>query len=58
MAQELPSPLQDRFSERMTELPVDEQASIRKALASVAKMMDGAEVEPVTAPPIPKKHKR
>ena len=55
MAQELPSPLQDRFSERMTELSADEQASIRTALASVAKMMDSAEMEPVIAP-VPKKH--
>lgn len=50
MAQELPSPLQDRFSERMTELSADEQAAIRAALASVAKMMDSGEMEPVTIP--------
>ncbi|HEY1992711.1 MAG TPA: MarR family transcriptional regulator [Gammaproteobacteria bacterium] len=50
MSQELPSPLQDRFGERMTELPVDERASIRAALASVARMMDGADLEPLTAP--------
>ena len=59
MSQELPSPLQDRFSERMTELSADDQAAIRMALASVAKMMDAAEIEPVTAPPASnKKHKR
>jgi DNA-binding MarR family transcriptional regulator len=59
MSQELPSPLQDRFSERMTELSADDQAAIRMALASVAKMMDAAEIEPVTAPPTSnKKHKR
>ena len=40
MSQELPSPLQDRFSERMTELSADEQQAIRVALASVARMMD------------------
>src|SRR5579859_5000612 len=40
MSHELPSPLQDRFSERMTELSADEQAAIRAALASVARMMD------------------
>lgn len=60
MSQELPSPLQDRFSERMTELSADDQAAIRAALASVAKMMDAADIEPVAAPPAAhqKKHKR
>lgn len=59
MSQELPSPLQDRFSERMTELSADDQAAIRMALASVAKMMDAADIEPVAAPPASnKKHKR
>ena len=58
MAQELPSPLQDRFSERMTDLSADEQASIRAALASVARMMDAAEIEPVAVPRNGKKHKR
>ena len=50
MAQELPSPLQDRFAARMTELSPEEQRSIRAALASVAKMMDAAEIEPPVAP--------
>ena len=58
MAQELPSPLQDRFKERMTELPPEEQASIRSALASVARMMDAAEIDPVTIPAQFKKKKR
>jgi len=60
MSQELPSPLQDRFSERMTELSADDQAAIRAALASVAKMMDPAEMEPATVPTQAdqKKHKR
>ena len=59
MSQELPSPLQDRFSERMTELSADDQAAIRMALASVAKMTDAADIEPAPAPPASnKKHKR
>ena len=40
MSQELPSPLQERFGARLTELPADEQAAIRKALDSVARMME------------------
>lgn len=40
MAQELPSPLQERFGERLTELSIDDQTSIRMALGSVARMME------------------
>ena len=40
MAQELPSPLQERFGSRLADLPADEQAVIRKALNSVARMME------------------
>lgn len=40
MAQELPSPLQVRFTDKLLDLPPDEQAAIRKALGSVAKMME------------------
>ena len=58
MAQELPSPLQDRFSARLTELTADQQDCIRTALASVARMMDADELEPVTAPGQAKKLKR
>ena len=50
MSQELPSPLQDRFGERLTELSADEQATIRIALHSIAKMMDAEEIEPFVPP--------
>lgn len=40
MAQELPSPLQERFGARLLELPPDEQTAIRQALNSVARMME------------------
>jgi len=51
MSQELPSPLQERFGSRLTDLPADEQAAIRLALGSVARMMDIGDVEePVTKP--------
>lgn len=43
MAQELPSPLQERFSSLLTELPIDEQASIKQALNRVAQMMEAEE---------------
>src|SRR5690348_11314544 len=43
MAQELPSPLQERFGERLTELSIDDQTAIRMALGSVARMMDDGE---------------
>src|SRR5215469_481359 len=49
MSQELPSPLQERFSERMTELSIDDQTSIRMALGSVARMMDDGDTD-VEAP--------
>lgn len=39
MSLELPSPLQMRFSARLSELPPDEQVAIRLALGSVARMM-------------------
>ena len=40
MAQELPSPLQERFGSRLTDLPAEEQTAIRQALNQVAKMME------------------
>ena len=40
MAQELPSPLQERFGSRLTELSADEQAALRQALNKVARMME------------------
>jgi len=46
MAQELPSPLQERFGSRLLELSAEEQAAIREALNTVAKMME--EGEPIT----------
>jgi DNA-binding MarR family transcriptional regulator len=51
MSQELPSPLQEQFSDRMTELSIDDQTAIRVALGSVARMMetegsDGEDSEP------------
>jgi DNA-binding MarR family transcriptional regulator len=42
MSQELPSPMQDKFGSRLSELPADEQASIRLALGAVARMMENA----------------
>ena len=57
MSQELPSPLQERFGSRMTDLPIDEQTAIRAALSSVAKMMEtGDSDEP--HPRSKKKHRR
>src|SRR5690242_18654932 len=43
MSHELPSPLQERFSALLTELPIDEQASIKQALNRVAQMMEADE---------------
>ncbi len=40
MSQELPSPIQERFGTKLLELPTDEQASIRRALGNVARMME------------------
>ena len=40
MAQELPSPLQERFGSRLEGLTQEEQAVIRQALNTVAKMME------------------
>lgn len=40
MSQELPSPIQERFSAKLTGLPAEEQAAIRRALANVASMME------------------
>lgn len=40
MAQELPSPMQERFGDLLQELSTEEQAVIRKALNRVAKMME------------------
>jgi len=40
MAQELPSPMQERFGAKLTSLPAEEQAVIRRALANVAGMME------------------
>jgi hypothetical protein len=45
MAQELPSPLQERFGSRMMKLSTDDQTAIRIALGSVARMMDLEELE-------------
>ncbi|HEY3644815.1 MAG TPA: MarR family transcriptional regulator [Gammaproteobacteria bacterium] len=51
MSQELPSPLQERFSDRMTELSIDDQTAIRMALGSVARMMESdVDAAPVDAP--------
>jgi DNA-binding MarR family transcriptional regulator len=48
MSQELPSPLQERFGSRMTELSIDEQTAIRLALSSVVRMMELEELEDLT----------
>lgn len=56
MSQELPSPLQQKFGARLSELPADEQAAIRLALGSVARMMDGDASADETPPK--KKQKR
>ena len=40
MAQELPSPMQERFGSLLTELTADEQTAIRQALNKVARMME------------------
>lgn len=40
MAQELPSPMQERFGSKLASLPAEEQAVIRRALANVAGMME------------------
>ncbi|HEY3858016.1 MAG TPA: MarR family transcriptional regulator [Gammaproteobacteria bacterium] len=48
MAQELPSPLQERFGSRMTELSTDEQTAIRIALSSIVRMMELEELEDLT----------
>lgn len=40
MAQELPSPIQERFGAKLASLPAEEQAAIRRALANVASMME------------------
>jgi DNA-binding MarR family transcriptional regulator len=45
MALELPSPLQERFGSRMTELSTDDQTAIRIALGSIVRMMDLEELE-------------
>jgi DNA-binding MarR family transcriptional regulator len=47
MALELPSPLQERFGARMTNLSTDEQTAIRIALGSIVRMMDLEELEPL-----------
>ena len=54
MSQELPSPFQQRFGERLTELSIDDQTAIRVALGSVARMMDDS----VEAGEAPKKDPR
>jgi len=51
MAQELPSPLQERFGSRMTQLSTDEQTAIRIALGSIVRMMDLEELEPLKPKP-------
>jgi DNA-binding MarR family transcriptional regulator len=58
ISQELPSPLQERFGERLTELSIDDQTSIRMALGSVARMMDGEDLGDEDAEPAGKKSKR
>ena len=57
MSQELPSPMQERFGSRLTDLSIDEQTAIRMALGNVAKMMetDGADAPPARSKK--KKHK-
>ena len=40
MSQELPSPIQERFGAKLLDLPAEEQAAIRRALHSVAQMME------------------
>jgi DNA-binding MarR family transcriptional regulator len=63
IALELPSPLQERFGSRMTELSTDEQTAIRLALSSIVRMMELEELEdlvpsPKPAPPTPPSRKR
>jgi len=58
MSQELPSPLQERFGSRLSDLPADEQASIRLALGAVARMMEVGDVSEDDAPSKKKKSKR
>ena len=53
MAQELPSPLQERFGSRMAKLSTDEQTAIRIALGSVARMMELEELEALKKPEQP-----
>jgi len=52
MSQELPSPMQERFSDLLQELSSEEQAVIRKALNRVAKMMEEE------VPQVPRKQKK
>lgn len=40
MSQELPSPMQERFGAKLLALPAEEQAIIRRALGTVARMME------------------
>ena len=40
MSQELPSPIQERFGSKLLALPAEEQAAIRRALGTVARMME------------------
>lgn len=40
MSQELPSPIQERFSSKLQNLPAEEQAAIRRSLATVARLME------------------
>ena len=40
MSQELPSPIQERFGSKLLALPAEEQAAIRHALGTVARMME------------------
>ncbi len=51
IALELPSPLQDRFGSRMTELSTDEQTAIRIALSSIVRMMELEELEDLVPAP-------
>jgi DNA-binding MarR family transcriptional regulator len=44
MSQELPSPMQERFGELLTELSIDDQTAIRMALGSVARMMESEDL--------------
>jgi DNA-binding MarR family transcriptional regulator len=45
LVSEAPSPLQERFLERLTALPEEDQTRIRDTLSQVVQMMDGENLE-------------